>query len=66
MEVIEAYYQLMDDCKANPEWMKKLEIDLGGVVSFLALQVGEESRDFLVEKYPAYARFDSEKQLYFK
>lgn len=56
----------MDDCKEYPDWSKKLEIDLGGTVSFLALQLGEESRDYLVEKFPAYARFDAEKQLYFK
>jgi hypothetical protein len=66
VEVLEAYYQLMDECKEYPDWSKKLEIDLGGVVSFLALQLGEESRDYLVEQYPAYARFDAEKQLYFK
>ena len=66
VEIIEAYYQLMDDCKDYPDWSKKIEIDLGGTVSFLALQLGEESRDYLVDKYPAFARFDAEKQLYFK
>ena len=56
----------MDECKEYPDWAKKIEIDLGGTVSFLALQLGEESRDYLVDKYPTYARFDAEKQLYFK
>lgn len=48
IEVLEAYYQLMDDCKDYPDWLKKMEIDMGGVISFLALQLGEESRDYLV------------------
>lgn len=66
LEILEAYYQLMDECKSYPDWHKKMEIDLGGTVSFLAMQLGEESRDYLVEKYPVYARFDAEKQIYFK
>lgn len=56
----------MDDCAEYPDWKKKIEIDLGGTVSFLALQLGEEARNYLVENYPIYARFDAEKQLYFK
>lgn len=61
VEILECYYQLMDECKDYPDWAKKIEIDLGGTVSFLALQLGEESRDYLVDKYPTYARFDAEK-----
>ena len=66
LEILQAYYDLIDDCSGNPDWRKKIEVDLGGTVSFLALQVGDESRDILVEKYPIYARFDAEKQLYFR
>ena len=66
LEVIEAYYQLMDECKDYPDWHKKIEIDLGGTVSFLALQLGEESRDYMVANYPIFARFEAEKQLYFR
>ena len=61
IEILEVYYQLMDDCKNYPDWRKKIEIDLGGTVSFLAIQLGDESRDFLVEEYPVFARFDAEK-----
>ena len=57
----------MDDCKAYPIWQRKLEEDLGGSVSFLAIMLDESvRRDTAVEFPPAYKRFDGEKQKYFK
>lgn len=65
-ECLQAYYDLIDDCKHFPLWERKIQEDLGGAISFLAIQMEEASRDDIVEKSPVYERFDSEKQLYFK
>ena len=61
-----AYYSLIDDCEGYPEWQKKVELDLGGTVSYLALTLDESSREAVVEGSETWARFDSEKQKYFK
>ena len=58
---LQAYYDLMDDCEHFPIWKRKLEEDLGGSVSMLAIMMGETTRDQAVENSPAYARFDKEK-----
>ena len=58
---IQAYYNLIDDCKEFPLWQRKIEEDLGGVVSFLAINVEETMRNKVMEMSPAYARFDSDK-----
>ena len=63
---LQAYFDLLDDCKDHPVWKRKLEEDLGSSVSFLGIQMEEAIRDSMVEASPAYARFDSEKQIYFK
>mmetsp|Transcript_1291 Transcript_1291/g.2325 ORF Transcript_1291/g.2325 Transcript_1291/m.2325 type:complete len:142 (+) Transcript_1291:122-547(+) len=34
---LKAYYDLMDDCKDFPLWQRKLEEDLGGIISFLGI-----------------------------
>lgn len=63
---LEAYYGLVDDCAEYPDWQKKIQKELGGTVSYLALTLDETSRDAAVEISPLFARFDSEKQIYFK
>ena len=63
---LKAYYDLMDDCKEFPHWERKLQEDLGGVVSFLAVQLEEKGHDDLVGSSDIYARFDDDKQVYFK
>lgn len=63
---LEAYYGLLDDCQDYPDWHKKIQKELGGTVSYLALAIDENSRDTAVNMSEAFARFDSEKQLYFK
>ena len=56
----------MDDCKDYPLWRRKLEEDLGGVVSFLAIQLEEVASVDLSEVSPAFKRFQDDKQIYFK
>jgi len=62
---LEAYYGLIDDCEGNPEWQKKIVKELGSTVSFLTLTIDESAHSELI-KIPIFARFDMEKQRYFK
>ena len=63
---LQAYYDLIDDCKDFPLWERKLQEDLGSSISFLGLQMEEALRNEIVEHSPVYTRFDMEKQIYFK
>lgn len=63
---LEAYYGLIDDCENCPEWREKVEKELGSTVSYLFLTLDESSRDALVQTSPVWARFDAEKQIFFK
>ena len=63
---LEAYYNLIDECADYPDWQRKVQMDLGGTVSYLALTLDESSRDAAVEVSEMFRRFDSEKQIYFK
>ena len=65
-QVLEAYYSLIDESADYPDWQKKIILDLGGTVSYLALVIDDSSRDTLVETSEAFKRFDAEKQVYFK
>ena len=65
-KIMQAYYDLMDDCEHLPLWKRKFQEDLGNSVSYLGIQMGEAIRDDLVDGSEIYARFDSEKQVYFK
>ena len=58
---LQAYQDLMDDCKDFPLWKRKLEEDLGGSVAFLAIQMEEAIRDKYVDASPAYLNFDLDK-----
>jgi hypothetical protein len=58
---LKAYYDLIDDCKEFPLWQRKIEEDLGGVVSFLGINMDEVMRDKAISISPAYARFDADK-----
>ena len=64
-KILAAYYSLIDDCEGYPEWQHKIELDLGGTVSYLALTLDDTSRDSLVDN-ETFLRFDAEKQKYFK
>lgn len=65
-QFLQAYYDLIDDCEDFPLWKRKLQEDLGGVVSFLGIQMEEALRNNIVAKSAVFERFDSEKQIYFK
>ena len=62
---LQAYYDLIDDCAEYPTWARKIEEDIGGVASFLGIQMEEATRDLNVQS-PIYARFDADKQRFFK
>ena len=63
---LQSYYDLIDECQDYPEWQRKVRFDLGNTASYLALTIDDASRDAAVAISPIYARFDQEKQLYFK
>ena len=63
---MQAYYDLIDDCKDHPNWERKIQEDLGGSISFLGIQMEEALRNDVVEASSIFTRFDSEKQVYFK
>jgi hypothetical protein len=46
---LQAYYDLIDDCKDAPLWQRKIEEDLGGVVSFLGINMEEVVRNYAVD-----------------
>ena len=52
---------LMDDCEQFPLWRRKLEEDLGGVVSFMAIQMEEVASDDLNTMSPIFKRFQDDK-----
>ena len=58
---LEAYYALIDECADYPDWQRKVRMDLGGTVSYLALTIDESSRDYAVQHSEIYRRFDLEK-----
>jgi len=60
-QCLTAYYGLQDDCEGHPEWQRKIEEELGGSLSYLAMQMDEISRDEACEKSVAFHRFDMEK-----
>lgn len=63
---LDAYYGLIEDCKENPEWIRKIEEDIGQNMAYAFLNFDESDRDTLVQMSPLYARFDLEKQKFFK
>ena len=62
----EAYYGLVDDCREYPEWKKKVEKELGSSISYLYLTIDDVCRDEMVAMSPIMARFDADKQFFFK
>jgi len=65
-QVLEAYYDLFDQCAEYPDWQRKIRKEMGAVVSFVAKQVEESQHYEMINKSAAYRRYDGEKQLFFK
>ncbi len=63
---LEAYYGLIEDCKDHPEWVRKIEEDIGINLAYTAINFDESVRDALVAKSELFNRFDLEKQKFFK
>ena len=38
-QYMQAYYNLIDDCKEYPIWKRKLQEDLGNSVAYMAIQM---------------------------
>ena len=63
---LEAYYGMIDDCKEHPEWVRKIEEDIGQNLAYTFINFDESVRDALVAKSHLFQRFDLEKQKFFK
>lgn len=63
---LEAYYGMIDDCKDYPEWVRKIEEELGQNMAFMFLNFDESVRDELVSHSHLFQRFDLDKQRFFK
>ena len=64
--VIYSYYDLIDQCKDYPDWVFKIQYEVGNQIAFLATSISENSRDYLVKNSPIFLRFDQDKQKFFK
>ena len=64
--VLKGYYSLLDQCADYPEWTRKIEEDLGPQVRYLMNEFDESVRDAVVAYSDTFARFEMEKQKYFK
>lgn len=65
-QYMQAYYDLLDDCRDHPEWARKIQEDLGQSISFLGIMMEEAMRDDHTKRSEIFSRFDDEKQVYFK
>ena len=63
---LEAYFGMIEDCKDHPEWIRKIEEDIGQNMAFMFLNFDESVRDNLVAESDLFQRFDLEKQKFFK
>lgn len=58
-QALQAYYNMIDDCGDNVEWIRKIEEELGQNIAMLTLAFDESVRDELVERSELYRRFVS-------
>ena len=63
---LEAYYGMIEDCKDNADWIRKIEEEIGQNMAFLFVAFDESVRDSLVANSHLFQRFDLEKQKFFK
>lgn len=55
--VLKAYYEMLDDCQSNPDWVRKVEEEVGSSIAFLVIAMDESVRDYLVTHSPYFQRF---------
>ena len=66
-QCLDAYYGIIDDCtEQHPEWVKKVEEEIGSNMAFLFTAFDDSVRDDLVARSKLFERFDLEKQKFFK
>ena len=63
---LEAYFGMIEDCKDHPEWVRKIEEEVGQNMAFMFLNFDESVRDELVSHSHLFQKFDLEKQKFFK
>lgn len=65
-QAVKAYYDLLEDCKDEPLWVRKIEEEIGQNIAYLYVNFDESVRDSLVARSELLNRFDLEKQKFFK
>lgn len=65
-QCLEAYFGMIDDCADHPDWVRKIEEEVGQSIAFLFVNFDESERNNLVAKSELFNRFDLEKQKFFK
>ena len=57
---------MLEDAKDFPEWVRKIEDDIGQAMAFMFINFDESVRDSLVARSDLFQRFDMDKQRFFK
>jgi O-succinylbenzoate synthase len=57
--LLKGYYDMVDDCATNPDWIRKIEEEVGSSLAFMAIAMDESMRDGLVAHSPYFKRFVS-------
>jgi len=57
--ILKAYYDMLDDSASNPEWVRKIEEEIGQSIHYLVVAMDESVRDSLVANSEYFARFVS-------
>jgi hypothetical protein len=55
--ILKAYYNMIDDCKDLPDWIRKIEDDIGQNIAYMATGFDESVRDEMVAKSELFQRF---------
>jgi hypothetical protein len=59
--IVKAYYEIIDDCKGNDGWIRKLEDDLGVQLSHVMGNIEEDHHDELMAASEYFKRFVSKR-----
>lgn len=54
-----AYYNMIEDCGDNQDWVRKIEEEIGQNISLMIKAFDESVRDALVERSDIFRRFVS-------
>jgi hypothetical protein len=56
-QYVKAYYSIIDSCSEHPQWVRKIEEELGASIAMMFIEFDESVRDEVVEASPYFSRF---------